>query len=117
MATVEPVIEQFGSNAVRVTWASMHNGDVGAPVPYGVYPDRSIQVTGTFGAGGSVSVLGSNDGTNFVQVSNQRGTAFAMTSAGLEQVEDVSYQIKPQVTAGDGTTSLTVTLFARTGRL
>lgn len=113
MATRTPTIEIIGERCVRATWSGLLNGDVGAPVEWPAYMDRSVQVTGTFGAGGSVSIDGSNDGVNFVPLSNPRGNALAMASASLEQIEDCAYKMRPSVTAGDGTTNLVVTLFAR----
>jgi len=113
MAIRTPKVEILGERTARATWTGLLNGDTGAPIDWGAYADRSVQVTGTFGAGGSVQMEGSNDGSNFVALSDLRGSALAVTSAKIEQIEDCSYQFRPNVTAGDGTTSLTVTLFAR----
>ncbi len=113
MAIKPVVIQRLGEHTMRATWANMANGDTGEPIDWPAYADRSVQVVGTFGAAGSVSMEGSNDGTNFVALSDPRGNAMAVTSAKIEQVEDCTFQTRPNVTAGDGTTSLTVTLFAR----
>ena len=115
MATVNAVVEMLGGSSVRVTWPSMLNGDVGSAVTFGELADRSFQVAGTFGTGGSVAIKGSNDNTNFVDLSDLRGVAFAINTSRIEQIEDSTYAIRPQVTAGDGTTNLTVTMFARRG--
>ena len=115
MAIRTPKIEIIGERCMRATWSGLLNGDVGAPIDWPAYMDRSAQVVGTFGAGGSVSIEGSNDGVNFAQLSNPRGNAMAVTAAGLEQIEDCAYSMQPRVTAGDGTTNLTVILFARKG--
>lgn len=113
MAIRNPVVEMLGERTLRVTWAGLLNGDQGAPVDLPAFADRSMQVVGTFGTGGSVSMEGSNDGINFAALSDPRGGALAITSARLEQVEDCAYRTRPSVTAGDGTTNLTVILFAR----
>lgn len=115
MAIVQPVVEMMGSYAIRATWSNMANGDTGAAINSAAYADRSFQVRGTFGVGGSVSVRGSNDGVNFSPLSDQRGNDLAITAARIEQIEDVTYAVAPYVTAGDGTTSLTVIMFARKG--
>lgn len=115
MATIDPTVEQFGTSSVRVTWPHVKNGDTCNPVNLGIYSDRSIQVVGTFGVGGTVQVHGSNDASNFAQLSDLRGTAFAITTAKIEQIEDVTYALKPVVSAGDGTTDLTITMFATRG--
>jgi hypothetical protein len=113
MATINPVIELMGDRGLRATWPNMANGDVGAPVNWTNFMDRSIQVEGVFGTGGSVAVEGSNNGTNFRSVSDMRGNALAINTARIEQLEDCVFLLRPNVTAGDGTTLLNVTLFAR----
>jgi hypothetical protein len=89
------------------------NGETGDPLPFTKYADRSVQVSGTFGAGGTVVVQGSNNGTNYHTLTDPQGNALSFTAAGLEQITEVVKFIRPSVTAGDGTTSLTVTIAAR----
>jgi hypothetical protein len=102
-----------GIDAVVATWGPMANGDTGSPLKRPDLVDRSLQVTGTFGAGGSVAVEGSNDGVNFYALSNPQGTTIAVTAAGIVQIEEATVYVRPHVTAGDGTTSLTCTMCAR----
>lgn len=99
-----------------LSWGSvtgMANGDTGAPVSLPGHADRTMQVTGTFGSGGSVTLQGSNDGVNYYALNNPSGTAIAVTSAGIVACIEPVVWIRPAVTAGDGTTSLAVTVFAR----
>lgn len=119
MTTRAPSPNYYPQNqpgVVLMTWAGLLNGDDGGPVELPSFPDVSVQITGTFGTGGSVTLLGSNDGTNYVALTDPQGNAITKTAAGLEQVEELVRYIKPSVTAGDGTTSLTVTLLARRNR-
>lgn len=74
--------------------------------------DRSVSVTGTFGAGGTLVIEGSNDGTNYYTLNDLQGSALSITSAKLEGISEVPLYIRPRVTAGDGTTSLNVYLVA-----
>jgi hypothetical protein len=74
-----------------------------------------VQVQGTFGASGSVSVEGSNDGVNYHTLRDPQGVSLTFTAAGLKAVLELTRFIRPRVTAGDGTTALTVTLVARRG--
>lgn len=97
----------------KVVWAGMVNGDVGAAVSFPGFADRTVQVEGTFGTGGSVAAEGSNDATNFRALTDPQGTAIAITSAGIKAITEACVQVRPHVTAGDGTTSLTVTMFFR----
>jgi len=89
--------------------------DVGLPVAvhYALATDRSVQVHGTFGVGGTVLIEGSNDGTNWYTLTDPQGNALSVTAAKIEAISEPTVYVRPRVTAGDGTTSLTVTIFAR----
>lgn len=96
----------------KVEWADIaYNASNISGVKYSNvnHSDRSIHVTGTFG-GGTVKLYGSNDGTNWVALSNPQGDELSFTSAGLEAVLELTQYVRPTVTAGDGTTNLTVTM-------
>lgn len=93
----------------RVKWLALANGDTGEPVKFGTWKDRTVQVVGTFGVGGSVSLQGSNDGgTTWATLTDANNSALTFTSAGLKAITELPYEIRPSVTAGDGTTSLAV---------
>lgn len=96
-----------------ITWANMANGDTGAAANWAKYQDRSVTFTGTFGTGGTIKLQGSNDGTNWFDLTDPQGNAISKTAAGLEQVQEATLWVRPNVTAGDGTTSLTAILFMR----
>lgn len=97
---------------VTSTWAAMANGDSGTPVQLDAFADRSLQVTGTFGVGGSCTLEGSNDGVNYFALHNPQGTLIAQTAAGLVQILELTLWVRPRVTAGDGTTSLVAVMTA-----
>ena len=95
------------------TWAAMANGDTGAPVNFPGNADKTIQVTGTFGAGGSATLQGSNDGVNYFALTNPTGTVIALTANGISAVTEACQFVRPAATAGDGTTALVAVVFAR----
>lgn len=99
--------------AVRFKWLAIPNGNQGSATSLNIYQDRTVQVLGTFGSGGSVSIKGSNDGVNWVVLTDPLGNALTFTSAGMKQITELPYQIRPEVTAGDGTTAIDVWLHAR----
>lgn len=115
MAVITPTVTYAPDrqpDAVLVSWAAMANGDTGAPFSGFGLKDGSVQIEGTFGVGGSVTMQMSNDGTNWQAAADPQGNDVTKTAADLETLLDiVGRQIRPNVTAGDGTTSLTVTLF------
>lgn len=113
MAVKAATVTILTGGVVLVSWGPMANGDTGAPVSYPAHADKSIQVEGTFGTGGSVAVQGSNDGSNYRALNDLGGTAIAMTAAAIKGVGENTQYIQPAVTAGDGTTALTVTMLLK----
>jgi len=104
----------IGGNAAAVTSAAATMGDVGAPYsqPDGAI-DRSLQVHGTFGASGALSLFGSNDNANFAISKDNTGNALTCTTIVVRNVFDGPLFFIPAVQVGDGTTSLTAILCMR----
>lgn len=94
------------------TWNSLANGDTGSPESPGRLSDRSVQVRGTFGAGGSCTIQGSNDNVIWATLRDPGGVALTFTSADLKEILENTLYVRPNVTAGDGTTSIIVILTA-----
>lgn len=93
-----------------VVWPLVPNGNQGDAVAED-WLTASFQVAGTFGAGGSVQMEGSNDNAAWVKLSPA-----ALVAAGFFAplaVNERPKYIRPNVTAGDGTTALTVTGFLK----
>ncbi len=103
-------------NCVLITWTALANGDDGAPYEGADFVDRTVQFDGTFGAGGSVTLQGSNDGASWFPLTDPQGNAITKTGAGLEVIEEGPRYVRPIVTAGDGTTSLNCRIWARRPR-
>lgn len=96
-----------------VSWTPVATGDTGVPVENYSFSDRSVQVTGTFG-GATCTIEGSNDGVNYATLTDNAGVALTFTSTGLRQVLQITRYIRPSVTAGAG--SLTITLMNVKGK-
>lgn len=114
MAVVAPVVERFGGSSMRITWPNLKAGDIGEAVTPQLFQDRSAQVKGTFSTG-KLAIEGSNDGEEFVSLTDPRGNDLVIMAAKIEQIEDCSFSIRPTVQGGDAFTDLTVILFARKG--
>jgi len=113
MATITAAITEikpYRENGHAILWETLTNGDSGSSIEMPGSAIRSVQVTGTFGAGGTVVIQGSNDGSNWVTLNDIEGNALSLTAAGIESIQEVTRYIRPSVTAGDGTTDLDVTL-------
>lgn len=104
------------TNGILYVWTGLLNGDTGTPVEGVDFADQTVQVGGTFGVGGSVTLEGSNDNATFFALTDPQGNAITKTGAALEVIEEAPRYVRPNVTAGDGSTSLTVTIWARRGR-
>lgn len=96
-----------------VEWTGLLNTDDGQPIELVQFSDRSIQVTGTFGAGGNLRIQGSLDGVNWAVLTDPQGNDLNITTAKIEAVAEMTTWIRPLVTAGDVSTNLTVRLVAR----
>lgn len=97
----------------KVEWTGLLNGDTGRGEDMTRFADRTVQVKGTFGVGGSINIEGSNDGgTTWAILNDSRGegNALTLTAADMRTVLENPGLIRPNVTAGDGSTSLTVTI-------
>lgn len=93
----------------RVTWEALAAGDDGQAFAPLYQRDMSVQVTGTFG-GATVTLEGSNDGTNWYTLNDPFGTALSFTAAGLEGITEHCWQYRPNITGGDGTVDIDVVM-------
>lgn len=108
MATIQRTGGATNSTkAMRSIWSSMAANDDGAQVQGAEYTDKSVQVFGTFG-GASVVFEGSNDGSNWATLTDPQGNPLTFASAKIEMVSEATWYVRPRVSGGDGTTSLTV---------
>ena len=119
MATVAATVTRIDDNTVKFFWETLTTtNDNGTPIPVNwmSYSDRTVQVTGTFGAGGNLRVQGSNDLAIYAALSDPQGSALNIASAAIKQILEVSLLMRPLVTAGDGTTDLDISIIARRPR-
>lgn len=116
MATINLVRETItnGGFGLAVRWTPLANGDDGQWLDLHDFPDVSVQVFGTFGVGGNLRIEGSNElvPTNAATLNDPQANALDFTAAKIEQVLENVRWIRPRVTAGDGTTALSVCIWA-----
>lgn len=116
MATINPTITvfenaKFSRQLIKVTWTPVTEADTCAPVECGDFADRSVQIDGTFG-GATVVFQGSNDGTNYVTLTDPQGNNISKNAAGMEAVTELTALARPSASGGTGQ-SLTVTMVGR----
>jgi hypothetical protein len=116
MATRQHLTANLVGGTLRVTWSGLTKAtdDVGSAVDAPDHTFKEVQVFGTFGAGGSVRIEGSLDGgTTWAALNDVQGNALNITSAAIERVQESTARVRPSVTAGDGTTDLTVVMILK----
>ncbi len=106
---VSLIPQVWGNNVAVYTWAAIANGEAGVAISGPGFTDRSVQIEGTFGTGGTVVIEGSNDSLNYHTLHDPFSNALSYTSSTLVQVTEICLWMRPRVTAGDGTTSINVT--------
>ena len=110
MGTKNGVVRDVGKYDMSrtITWETLTTTDpTGTPAQWCEYDKRCVSITGTFG-GATVTLQGSNDGTNYFTLTDQQTVAISKTAAALEQVNELPLLVKPVVTGGDGTTDIDV---------
>lgn len=104
MATVSPSVTDAVPFPV-VTWAGMATGDTitGYPAPAGNGAAFGcVQFYGTFG-GATVTLEGSNDGTNWATLTGTDGSAISTSAAGIFEFSTAALFIRPGApTSGTG---------------
>ena|SRR3990167_7608547 len=93
------VRQATGVPAVLVTWVALAIGDTGEPVSLLDYPDKTVTVEGTIG-GGTLTMQGSNDGTNYYSLTDPQGSAIALTAAGIKLITENPVWIRPSASGG-----------------
>src|SRR5262245_32640356 len=109
MATRTASVVTQANGVVIVTWTGLLNGDNGdaATIPW--MSEKCFHVYGTWGAGGALSLKGSNksplDTVNDVILRDPASAALTFNAAnGLKQVLENPLIMYPHATAGDGST-------------
>lgn len=106
--------------ALIVEWTGLLNSDTGKPYVCPHRADKSVHVYGTFGAGGNCRIQGTNNqafdtagsaaSPTYATLNDPHANALDFTLAKIEEVLENPNAIRPNITAGDGTTSLTVSM-------
>lgn len=96
-------IKGFGENGFWRKWTFDNTSQTGDTVEGMSYTDRSIQVSGSGFGGSTLTVEGSNNGADWVTLTDPAGAALTFTAAGLKQILQVTRYIRTKVTGGAAT--------------
>lgn len=108
MATINPTDDGTKGDFRVFTWSTVTTADTCTPINKGSFRDRTVQVTGTF-SGSTCVIQGSNDGTNWVTLTDPQGNALSFGATGLETIMEAPLYTRPSVSGGT-TTGLTITI-------
>jgi hypothetical protein len=100
-------------NCAVYTWSNITTADTCEAVEIPSFPDRTVEVSGTFGAAGSIAIKGSIIGTVYNTLKAPNGDALSFLASDTESVLTAVRYLKPDTPTGDGTTSITVSIFMR----
>lgn len=116
MATVTPTVTKVGDqddSAVLFSWALTTANTDGSPLEWTQWADRCFQAVGTWGAA-TLTIQGSNDGTNWFTLSNAAGaTAATFTADGGKTIIELPRYVRPNLTTPGSGASITVTMLGR----
>lgn len=116
MATITPVRDSVAVNIERITWTDLSTADTATSVLVMCAAPAigSMQVTGTFGSA-TITLQGSNDGTNFAAITDLAGNDCALSAAGLVDFSTAAAYIRP-ASSGGTADDVTVTVVLRSAR-
>jgi len=99
---------------LKITWEAITTtNDVGNWIKIPDYPDKTVQIVGNFGTGGTLDIEGSNDGTNAAILTDTRGNSITKTAAYLGSMAENPLYIRPMLSAGTGAVDLDIIVIAR----
>jgi hypothetical protein len=97
---------------VLYTWSAVIAADTASAIEAEAWAaDRSVQIEGTFN-GATVAIQGSNDGTTYQTLTDPQGNPISKASSlPIEQITEITRYIKPLISGGGGSQSLTIKIF------
>jgi hypothetical protein len=112
MAVITPVESVANSDIATkaVIWETIGQADTCTAVQLGAWADRSVQVAGDFSGSASIAIQGSNDGSNYILLTDTQGDDLTFTAAGLKSIGPIPRYIKPVLSSGDGSADIDVIL-------
>ena len=103
MATITADKKPREGGIQKIIWETMGNADTGTSVKCADYPDKTVDVIGTFG-GATVTLQGSMDDSTWSTMVDSTGTNLAFTAAStLKLIRDNPLFIRAITSGGTGT--------------
>lgn len=98
MAEINFIFTQLGDHAT-VRWETIDGSDTGQVFDLQDYNDNTVTVTGTFDSN-TLTMQGSNDGTNWFTLTDNNGSSIAFAAAGGAYIAQAPRYIRPSLGSG-----------------
>lgn len=99
----------------KFTWGAFTSANTtAAAISIPGFADKTVQIQGTFDSC-TVTLEGSNDGTNYIVLTDPQGNAISKTASAIEAVTENTLWIKPVLATAGASTSVVVTILAKAG--
>ncbi len=85
-------------SVMLVTWPLTTADHTGDAVAWSDWADRSVTFTSAAWGGSTVALEGSNNGTDFVPITDPQGTAITRTSNGIEAATEITRFVRARLT-------------------
>lgn len=115
-SVLTPLRSKSTDDCIYPSWSLIGTptSDTPTPVESPSYADRSVQVFGAVGAAGfngaTITMQGSNDGTNWFTLTDPLGNDVAFTASGGKQIMEVTRHIRPIISGATTGTAPGVTV-------
>lgn len=106
-------IQEDDGSLIVVTWPNLNGANnTGAPVLFPQHSDKTVQLTGCFNTA-TIVIEGSNDGTNYSNLTDRVGNVVSFTAAGLKSIMDSPLYVRPKVATNGAATDVEATMLMR----
>ena len=103
-----------GGSLLLVKWLALAAADTGRPFACGAYPDKTVQLSGTFGGNCLIEGTLDHDAGAYATLNDPQGNALSgIAAAKIENVLEHCYLIRPS--AGAGVVAVDVWMLLATG--
>ena len=113
MGTITPLFTNPVRGITKVVWSALNDGDTALAERLPHMAEKSVQVDVTDGSPTCI-IEGSNDNTTFTGLNDPAVAPLSFTSDGLDEILENPEYIRPRVSSGSGT--VTVTIIAHANR-
>lgn len=111
MATITPLVTNPVRGIAKVVWTDLTDADTALAERLPHMAEKSVQVDVTAGTP-TCLIEGSNDNTTFTTLHDPSNAVLSFSADGLEEILENPEDIRPRISAGTGTVTVTIVAHA-----